>query len=340
MAHERRDEVTDKKPEGQKDRETATERESSVNQLSLLDHSYGKPGDPIPLNGISRDSSRASDTLLASGQLNIPSVWDTILKGPQRADQRTNQTQGELNFNPYSFNQGERVNEKPQVDKPSTGEVKLNLTKEQKEEIGKRIWQNESGGKIEGLTAWNKGESFPSLGIGHFIWQPQNSNSPFGDSFRKVIKSMEDQKVEMPSWLNSGSSSPWPTKEKFDKDFNSDKMKELRTFLEKTIPQQTDVIVNRLQESLPKMLEVADPSKQAAIQDNFNKVLKSGPAGAFALVDYVNFKGEGLKQEATYGNTNWGLRQVLENMKDTGNPIKDFSDSAKKVLADRVANAP
>ena len=50
------------------------------------------------------------------------------------------------------------------------GSVKL--TDKQALEIGKRIWANECAGTISGLTSWNKGEAFPSLGIAHFIWYP------------------------------------------------------------------------------------------------------------------------------------------------------------------------
>ena len=42
----------------------------------------------------------------------------------------------------------------------------------QLERIGKRIWSNECNGTVDGLTSWNTGENFASLGIGHFIWYP------------------------------------------------------------------------------------------------------------------------------------------------------------------------
>jgi hypothetical protein len=45
--------------------------------------------------------------------------------------------------------------------------------------IGKRIWRNECGGTISGLTSWNAGENFASLGIGHFIWYPKGQRGPF-----------------------------------------------------------------------------------------------------------------------------------------------------------------
>ena len=51
------------------------------------------------------------------------------------------------------------------------------------EVIGKKIWLNESAGKVEGLTAWNQGENHASLGIGHFIWYPKNHEGPFQESF-------------------------------------------------------------------------------------------------------------------------------------------------------------
>src|SRR5688572_23162796 len=56
------------------------------------------------------------------------------------------------------------------------------------DKVGRKVWQNESGGKRDGLTAWNVGENFPSLGIGHFIWYPKGVNGPFEESFPKLIE--------------------------------------------------------------------------------------------------------------------------------------------------------
>src|SRR5438552_18973326 len=52
--------------------------------------------------------------------------------------------------------------------------------------IGKRIWQNECNGTVAGLTSWNTGEDFASLGIGHFIWYPEGRRGPFEESFSKL----------------------------------------------------------------------------------------------------------------------------------------------------------
>lgn len=187
---------------------------------------------------------------------------------------------------------GENVSTKEKTETPeiSSNQVNLHLSPEAKKDIGNQIWKNEAGGTVEGLTTWNKGETFASLGIGHFLWLPENSKAPYDDKFKSLLKYMEDKKIKMPSWLTSNTPNPWKTKEEFDRDFNTPKMKELRDFLTTTIPMQTEFIVDRIEQSLPKMIENADPSKSQQIKDNFAKVLNSGAPGVFALTDYVNFK--------------------------------------------------
>jgi hypothetical protein len=67
------------------------------------------------------------------------------------------------------------------------------------------------------------------------------------------------------------------------------------------------------------------------------------PQGVYALVDYVNFKGEGLNPAERYQGRGWGLLQVLEEMK----PVKagpgaatEFSAAARRVLGRRIQLAP
>src|SRR5437588_1132341 len=64
----------------------------------------------------------------------------------------------------------------------------INLSPADTRRIGKRIWQNECNGTIEGLTSWNAGENFASLGIGHFIWYPKGERGPFEESFPKFVR--------------------------------------------------------------------------------------------------------------------------------------------------------
>src|SRR4026208_1855104 len=74
--------------------------------------------------------------------------------------------------------------------------------------IGKRIWQNECGGTISGLTSWNAGENFASLGIGHFIWYPKGPHGPFEESFPKLVKFLAANGAKVPEWLRAADC-PW-----------------------------------------------------------------------------------------------------------------------------------
>lgn len=219
-------------------------------------------------------------------------------------------------------------------------DLQLNLSREEKDRIGKRIWKNESGGTVEGLTAWNVGEEFPSLGIGHFIWMPKGVETPFGDSFPECMEYLRSHGKTPPSWIQPGSHAPWNSRGEFYKQFNGPKLKELRTFLADTVPEQTDFIIDRLEHALPKILAGTPENERQKVQERFYKILNSGPAGVFALADYVNFKGEGAEDPVGYNHQGWGMRHVLQNMKDSDNPVRDFSQSAKEVLERRVENAP
>ncbi|MEE3116481.1 MAG: hypothetical protein VX339_00125, partial [Pseudomonadota bacterium] len=72
------------------------------------------------------------------------------------------------------------------------------------------------------------------------------------------------------------------------------------------------------------------------------KALAATPGGIYALMDYVNFKGEGLSRMERYKGQGWGLLQVLLAMEaDTaGEPALDrFREAAATVLKRRAANA-
>ncbi len=219
-------------------------------------------------------------------------------------------------------------------------DLQLNLTRDEKDRIGKKIWKNESGGTVDGLTAWNKGEEFPSLGIGHFIWMPKGVVTPFGDSFPEAMDYLRTQGKTPPAWIQPGTPAPWNSRDEFYRKFNSKQMVELRTFLADTVPEQTDFIIDRLEKALPKILAATPDNEKQKVQERFYRVLNSGPAGVFALADYVNFKGEGAADPVQYNNQGWGMRHVLQNMKDTDNPVKDYSQSAREVLERRVKNSP
>ncbi|MGL5051491.1 MAG: hypothetical protein ACRC6E_12820, partial [Fusobacteriaceae bacterium] len=100
-----------------------------------------------------------------------------------------------------------------------TSLVSLALTIPSKDElnhVGNLIYKNETGLKREFLVHWNKGEEFPSLGIGHFIWYPENfKNGRFDESFPGLIEFYKEKKIEVPNILKSRYS-PWTSLDEFN----------------------------------------------------------------------------------------------------------------------------
>lgn len=225
----------------------------------------------------------------------------------------------------------------------STGGGKISLSAADAEAIGKKIWKNECAGTVEGLTTWNTGEDFPSLGIGHFIWYVDGRPGPFDESFPKLIGYMEANQVAVPRWVADAEGSPWKSSAEFNSAKNSPQMKELRQFLANTVPTQTNFIVLRLEQALPKMkVATKDAGNRRRLEENFYKVASSR-TGVYALIDYVNFKGEGVKAEEKYNGVGWGLRDVLLEMKKTSEgqaAANEFSEAAKRTLKRRIANSP
>src|SRR5436309_2807279 len=205
--------------------------------------------------------------------------------------------------------------------------------------IGKRVWQNECGGTISGLTSWNQGENFASLGIGHFIWYPKVQRGPFDESFPKLVRFVSAHGAKLPPFLLAGHDTfcPWDSRVEVQHAIDSPKMKQLRQFLVDTIDLQAQFLIARLQEALPKMM--AQASDRENVQRQFDRVASSAQ-GCYALVDYVNFKGEGTLPTERYHGEGWGLLQVLENMHGTQSALDEFAASAKTVLRRRVANSP
>jgi hypothetical protein len=217
--------------------------------------------------------------------------------------------------------------------------VQAALSEKELESIGRRVWQNECNGRRDGLTSWNAGENFASLGIGHFIWYPRGVDGPFEESFPKLLQFLTRHRAAIPAWLRAEIDCPWSTREEFQRDFHSDKMNELRDLLANTVPLQSRFLADRMEAALPKMLEDAPAAQREIVRENFQKLSATGN-GTFALIDYVNFKGEGTNPRERYKGEGWGLLQVLGNMKADDNPVHAFAESAAAVLERRVRNSP
>jgi hypothetical protein len=209
--------------------------------------------------------------------------------------------------------------------------------------IGKKIWQNECNGTIAGLTSWNVGEDFASLGIGHFIWYPKGRRGPFEESFPKLVSFISKRGAKLPTLLlgTGEKPCPWNSRTEFLRAEHSTEMNQLRRFLTDTIDLQAEFLIARLESALPKMLAEAAPSDRANVKTQFERLTKT-PQGCYALIDYVNFKGEGVLHTERYQGQGWGLLQVLEAMHGTSDAgaVDEFARSAKAVLTRRVQNSP
>ena len=208
--------------------------------------------------------------------------------------------------------------------------------------IGKKIWQNECNGTVSGLTSWNEGENFASLGIGHFIWYPKGQRGPFEESFPKLISFISSRGAKLPKiLLGTGElPCPWNSRSEFLRSQQTSEMKELRQFLADSVDLQAEFLVKRLGNALPKMLDEAAPAERQNVQQQFERVASTSQ-GCYALVDYVNFKGEGVLNTERYRGEGWGLLQVLEGMRANGtSAVNEFSHSAAAVLKRRVQNSP
>ncbi len=214
------------------------------------------------------------------------------------------------------------------------------LTAQQATQIGKRIWENESRGSLEGLTCWNDGEDFASMGINHCIWYPADKKGVFEETFPALINYLQKQGVVVPGWLTNHPPCPWNSRKEFLDEFESAKMSRLRKFLYQTSALQVRFMAERLDQAFPKILEQVGEQKKDHVKQQFQR-LQATRKGPYVLIDYYNFKGAGTSPTERYNGQGWGLLQVLEEMTgDTKFPEYEFVKAAQKVLQRRVDNAP
>ena len=220
-------------------------------------------------------------------------------------------------------------------------DIFLNISKAELNAIGEKIFKNEAGGIKKDLVYWNKGENFPSLGIGHFIWYKQGEPGIFEESFPQLVEFLKSKNVKLPKIMAENKYSPWKDRQELInlKTKKNPDIEELTNFLYDNKDLQVMFIFKRLESSLEKMLAVSNDREN--VRKQFYRVASS-PNGLYPLIDYVNFKGEGINPKERYSGQGWGLLQVLENMKgtETGkSALTEFSNSAKFVLQRRVNNS-
>ena len=219
----------------------------------------------------------------------------------------------------------------------------IQLPKPSLSRLSNLLYINECGGHYKNLVVWNKGEEFPSLGIGHFIWYPAGYNGIFTETFPELIRYLQSKNIQMSLWLAVTKDSPWQSRKSFLKQRNTQKTEQLRALLFRTINEQASFIVERLNNSLPNMLCTANPAMHGKIRHNFYTVAKA-PDGLYALLDYINFKGEGISPTERYNGQGWGLLQVLQEMKPVYVPnqqaVFEFAQAGMRILELRIQNSP
>lgn len=206
--------------------------------------------------------------------------------------------------------------------------------------IGDQIFNNEGGGNLNNLVHWNDGEDFASMGIGHFTWYPAGRRQSFGNTFPGLLDYMAQNGVQLPGWLQQARAqgAPWSTREELMAQKNTQQVQQLQNLLFNTRELQAQYIVDRTRTAMPKLVKASN--QQSVVARNLNAVANT-PGGWYALIDYVNFKGEGLGNGG-YRGQNWGLRQVLEEMRpgvQGQQALHEFADAAMRVLQRRVNNS-
>lgn len=209
--------------------------------------------------------------------------------------------------------------------------------------LGKTIWKSECNGSQEGLLTWNDGESFPSLGIGHFIWYPAEvSERRFAQTFPDLITFMQTQKADIPHWLvlQVAIGCPWSTKKEFLEARSTQHMVELKSLLANTVDLQARFIVSRFESELSLIISSVPVIHRANVEKIITSLSKQYK-GMFALIDYVHFKGTGTNPKESYQGHRWGLQSVLIHMNASSDDLlSEFVRAAKATLEQRVALAP
>lgn len=236
------------------------------------------------------------------------------------------------------------TNPVPAVTHYPKGVERPNISDDELLTISNKIYQNEASSNPDKLIIWAKGESFASLGIGHFIWYPANEPKRFDETFPAMIAYFKKNKVAMPIWLSNAQyrGAPWPNKETFDHAKNDKEFQQLKGLLLNTKELQTRFFFDRIYESIPQIVALVPPQDRNHVINNYNALAKT-KGGWYLLVDYINFKGKGIKASERYNNQGWGLLQALQVMREVSvgqDALNEFSRATQRVLERRVRNSP
>lgn len=210
--------------------------------------------------------------------------------------------------------------------------------------IGDKIFNNESGGDKEKLVHWNDNENFASMGIGHWTWYPAGRKARFGNTFPQLLSYMEANNVKLPNWLREAKhrGAPWQSKAEQDRARNGRQIQQLTRILYETRDLQAKFILQRAERAIPRLVKAAPANQRRNVIRNIESLMNTA-GGRYALIDYINFKGEGLRMNGGYKRQNWGVLQVLIAMRPAHQgpqALNEFANAARYILERRVRNSP
>jgi len=209
--------------------------------------------------------------------------------------------------------------------------------------IGDKIFQNETGGRIDQLVHWNKRENFAAMGIGHFTWYPAGRRARYGNTFPGLLDYLQKNGVKLPHWVQRArfEGAPWRSREQLMRAKNTPEVRQFAQLLYNTRNLQAKYIMDRAMRAMPRLVKKTPQHLRRHVAGNLNAVANSR-GGRYVLIDYVNFKGEGLNRHGGYKGQNWGLLQVLEEMRPANvgpQALNEFANAAMRVLERRVRNS-
>lgn len=279
---------------------------------------------------------KADEQIKQAAQAHARKVWQAQEAARKQAQQKKAQQAAQQYAMLQQRNRPPAPSQQPQRGIASLSQSEIRT-------IGDKIFRNESGGDIDKLVHWNNGENFASMGIGHFTWYPSGRRNRYGNTFPGLLDHLQNNGVRLPLWVKRArhTGAPWRTKAELRRAKHSPQVREFQNLLYETRYLQANYIFERAKRAMPKLVKASPPRLRSHVAQNLNAVANTR-GGWYALIDYVNFKGEGLNRKGGYRGQNWGLLQVLENMRPSQPgqmALNNFADSAIQVLERRVRNS-
>lgn len=227
----------------------------------------------------------------------------------------------------------------------------INQRRSELPKVTANLLNNETSCKPGFMMEWDDkaGENFPSIGLPHVVWFPQNAKKVVDESFPRfwnyITKNYHG--ITRVPQMNVSGAAPWNSKAQFDSD---PVVKDINRFLldPDVLKLEGEFAVQRGLDSVYTVMAAnsLDPQAKMSQKDlctNFKNLIAS-PQGLMAVVDYVNWKGEGVhySEKTDRQNVRWGLKQVLEKIGPVAAGDKKahlkFAEAAEAVLKDRAAD--